>query len=536
MENVSVDLKRHGIISAICKTLGIITAVIFVLSAFPKRTSADVTLKESGERDDYRYEFYSDGELRLYGKFTESKDTYKLFLDVDFQLKNIKYLTIDLTGYYGNGKISLSGGINNTEHIAFINADDCTSINLSIEHQMTDELILPEGVDIECLDLYEIAGIESLDFLSGHTINKLIIGKCRDLTSFDGLTKCSVYDLHLHQMTQIDSLDLSECNATIVKITSVNNLVDLDLPDTAVDVYIDFIKATEIKLPDNCETADVYWCGSLEKITIPSSFKYVNCGIGGKQELRIFRYCDKLTDVYYTGSRSDFNDILVNHMYSSSSSPSGFAYFPSMDTLDKVLPDGVKFHYFSGAAEGWFEDNHDNWYYLNAQIQPVTDWQKISGNWYFFDNAGIMKTGWMSSGNDWYYFDEYGHMRKQWANVDGDWYYFGDSGIMRTGWQTISGTWYYFGGNGAMRKGWQYIGNKYYYFKSSGAMAANEYCDGYWLSADGAWTYQHRASWRGNSKSGWWYGDDTGWYAKNETLKIDGKNYNFNAAGYCTNP
>ncbi len=35
---------------------------------------------------------------------------------------------------------------------------------------------------------------------------------------------------------------------------------------------------------------------------------------------------------------------------------------------------------------------------------------------------------------------------------------------------------------------------------------------------------------------GWWYGDDSGWYAKNETIKIDGKNYNFNASGYCTNP
>ena len=88
MENVSVDLKRHGFISVICKTLGIIAAIVFVLIAFPKKLSADVTLIDSGERADYRYEFYSDGELKLYGKFTEPKDIYDLYLEVDFQLKH----------------------------------------------------------------------------------------------------------------------------------------------------------------------------------------------------------------------------------------------------------------------------------------------------------------------------------------------------------------------------------------------------------------------------------------------------------------
>ena len=66
-------------------------------------------------------------------------------------------------------------------------------------------------------------------------------------------------------------------------------------------------------------------------------------------------------------------------------------------------------------------------------------------------------------------------------------------------------------------------------------MASAEYQDGYWLNSDGSWTYQHKASWKRDSK-GWWYGDDSGWYARNETIKIDGKKYNFNAAGYCTNP
>ena len=66
-------------------------------------------------------------------------------------------------------------------------------------------------------------------------------------------------------------------------------------------------------------------------------------------------------------------------------------------------------------------------------------------------------------------------------------------------------------------------------------MAAGEYINGYWLNKNGSWTYKAKASWKKNSK-GWWYGDSTGWYAKNQTIRINGKNYKFNKAGYCTNP
>ncbi|MCR4702413.1 MAG: hypothetical protein K5665_01990 [Saccharofermentans sp.] len=51
----------------------------------------------------------------------------------------------------------------------------------------------------------------------------------------------------------------------------------------------------------------------------------------------------------------------------------------------------------------------------------------------------------------------------------------------------------------------------------------------------GAWTYKPRSSWKKNSK-GWYNQDTAGWYAKKGTWKIDGKNYNFDAKGYCTNP
>ena len=62
-------------------------------------------------------------------------------------------------------------------------------------------------------------------------------------------------------------------------------------------------------------------------------------------------------------------------------------------------------------------------------------------------------------------------------------------------------------------------------------MAANEWCNGWWLNANGSWTYPYKATWRKNAK-GWWFGDESGWYAKNCTITIDSKSYTFDANGY----
>ena len=160
--------------------------------------------------------------------------------------------------------------------------------------------------------------------------------------------------------------------------------------------------------------------------------------------------------------------------------------------------------------DGWEKDEKGIWHYYTGGV-AATGWKQVSGTWYLFDNVGNMQTGWKKSG--------------------GVWYYLQSSGAMAAGWQKISGTWYYFAGSGAMQTGWQKISGTWYFFKSSGAMAANEWCDGYWLNANGSWTYQPRGSWKKDS-TGWWFGDTSGWYAKSTTQKIDSVNYNFNAAGY----
>ena len=141
-------------------------------------------------------------------------------------------------------------------------------------------------------------------------------------------------------------------------------------------------------------------------------------------------------------------------------------------------------------SDGWLNTPKGYIYFENGV--PVTGWKKIENDWYLFDTDGLMQTGWTKSGGKWYYLIP-------------------DSGKMATGWKKISGKWYF--------------------FKAGGAMAAKEYCKGYWLNKDGAWTYEYKASWKKNN-TGWWYGDVSGWYAKNETIIIDGVSYSFDADGY----
>ena len=160
-------------------------------------------------------------------------------------------------------------------------------------------------------------------------------------------------------------------------------------------------------------------------------------------------------------------------------------------------------------------------------------WQQIEDRWYYYDQNGEpMRSAWVSDFGKWYYFGEDGTMATGWQMINGKWYYFiPGSGAMKTGWLYFFGKWYYLRSNGMMVTGWRTIGGATYFFRSNGAMAANEYIQGYRLSASGAWSYKPRATWRKSSK-GWWFGDSSGWYAVGETLIIDGKRQTFDAAGY----
>ena len=156
-----------------------------------------------------------------------------------------------------------------------------------------------------------------------------------------------------------------------------------------------------------------------------------------------------------------------------------YKYFDH-DHSTNVISDSVGWKYEGG-----------KWYYLNADHRTASEWKKISNKWYYFNNERTIQTGWLK--------------------LDGDWYFFETSGILQTGWKKIN--------------------SKYYYFKANGIMASSEWINGYWLDANGCWTYKPKGSWK-QSGSKWWFGDTSGWYAKNTWQKIDGHWYHFDSSGY----
>ena len=181
-------------------------------------------------------------------------------------------------------------------------------------------------------------------------------------------------------------------------------------------------------------------------------------------------------------------------------------------------------------VRGWTKVG-EVWHYADAYGVFVRGWRKLDGLWYYFDGDTAMVTGWQVIGGKRYYFNASGAMATGWKKTGGSWYFFTENGYLVSGWKQIDGSWYFFNSAGVMQTGWKTLYGKTYYLKPSGAMAANEWCGGYWLNADGRWTYPYRASWKQDSR-GWRYIDTGGWYARNASYVIDGKTYTFNASGY----
>lgn len=123
---------------------------------------------------------------------------------------------------------------------------------------------------------------------------------------------------------------------------------------------------------------------------------------------------------------------------------------------------------------GWSQNADGTWSFYDAVgTQVKSKWVNLGGTWYYLKADGVMATGWLQEGGNWYF-----------LNPVSDGYL----GAMKTGWINDNGTWYYLNASGAMKTGWfQDSDGRWYFLKSSGAMAVNEYVDGYYLGANGAW-------------------------------------------------
>lgn len=130
-------------------------------------------------------------------------------------------------------------------------------------------------------------------------------------------------------------------------------------------------------------------------------------------------------------------------------------------------------------------------------------------------------TGWIKDSVGWWWKEKDGsYPKKCWKLINGDYYYFNDKGYaLCNQWLDYNGDWYYLKSDCRMAKGWLNLGGIYYYF--------NENLNAFPL---GAMVYNLLITWKGKK----YYLKDTGYMAKNETLKISGRQWEFDSSGVAT--
>lgn len=177
----------------------------------------------------------------------------------------------------------------------------------------------------------------------------------------------------------------------------------------------------EVVLPDTVESIQNYafwFCRNLKSITFTSTLTDIR--------FYAFQGCYSLTDVYYNGTKEQWDKITIINGEDEG----------NIEIVSATV------HFTAGS---WVKSGSRWWYKHADGSYTKNNWEKIDGKWYHFDKDGWMQTGWLK--------------------LSGKWYYLNSSGVMLTGWQKIGGAWYCFNSSGAMYSS-QWVGN--YYVDASG--------------------------------------------------------------------
>lgn len=205
---------------------------------------------------------------------------------------------------------------------------------------------------------------------------------------------------------------------------------------------------------------------------------------------------------------------------------------------------------------GWLKDG-DNQYYLDENGHKVTGFVKIDGKKYYFNNDGTafrgflrindtfywvkkggqVRTGWFKISGKQYYASKSGKLYRGFCTYKGNKYYFDlNNGAAVTGLQLINKKYYYFDSNGRMQTGWVKIGNKYYYFKKSTGVRKTG-----WLKYKGKYCFLDRKTGEKLTKcwllynGNYYYLNKKGVRYENTEKVIQGVTYRFDQHGVCKN-
>ena len=474
--------------------------------------------------------------------------------------------------------------------ITNVNADSGVDINSDTFPDKNFRQYVSEKCDTDHDDYLSEAEINEIKRIYVYTKH------ITDLTGIEYFTALKKLECEGNHLT---GLDISKNTALTYLNCSDNQLTGLDISKNTVleELYCDNNPLTSLDVSKNKKLKELYcFNNQLTSLDVSNNtdLEYFHCYSNQLTSLDISKntalislicYDNRLTrlDVStnnalrylecYDNQLKIFNIAYNSYLLGAYSEGEKSATVP----LIEEIPESAVLYYYSTGEHpypegeliidrsakifttplepGWNEYDGD-WIYILDDTFAI-GWQKIGYNWYYFDEDGFMQTGWLADGGVWYYLQESGAMVTGWKSIGGVYYFFKSNGAMAADeycegyWLSKSGAWtyqakaswksdskgtYYQDTNGWYPKNqWLKIDDQWYFFKNNGYMASSEYCNGYWFNQNGTWTYPNKAAWKQNA-NGWYYQDTSGWYAKNCDIRIDGKLYNFDARGYCTNP
>ncbi len=437
------------------------------------------------------------------GAFDENASLKSINVDAN----NARYMSIDGALYSKDTKELIKYPKGKTE-TTFTIPDGITTINSAFEWEsVLTSIIIPASVTtIDESALRNLNLLESIEVKSDNP----------NFTSQNGV-------LYSKDMKKLIQYPAGKTESTFIVPDGVVVICD--------HAFANNISVASVTIPDGVTTLSgtFYLCYGLESIKIPDSVTEIEFGT--------FGFCDGLKDVYYSGTESQWeqvmsvweegaavaglglDDTLYNatiHYNSTSGSNTntggssgggsssggsssigggsssggsggssggsggsggGIAYVPSEPKKEQEVTTSKK--------SGW-QKVDNNWYYFGANGETVKGWLKdTDGNWYYLKDDGAMATGWIKDGKIWYFVKPSGAMTTGWVKDGSSWYFMKPSGAMTTGWVKVGQSWYYMNSSGQMQTGWVLDGSTWYYMNSDGSMATG------WIKDGGAWYYMN---------------------------------------------
>ena len=472
------------------RMLAVLFSVILVASVVfsPKVAIQSRAKNESGEKftvGDFVYAI-SGGDTVTLSQYNGRSSDLKIRGHVDYNGTTYTVTEIGVNCFFRNKRIN-SVAIPNT----------VTGIN--------------KGAFCLCRNLERVSIPDSVTFIgekafwSCDSLEKLVLPN--SVTCVENYAFC--YCINLTSVTLPSSLTelsvgLFADDASLTTVTIPSGVKKIDK-----DVFKGCKKLTSITLPESLTELDTAFedCDALNEVYIPGGCKLVS-GSTGKDSSA--RYYASFSLSAANGSISisaantsqellSNNKVLMDDIITVSTTPNAGYKLESLVVIDSnnqsyTITNNtftVKFQNFTVKAT-YIKPEVKQSNGGSAGVKYSSEWR--NGKWYNAAGSQEYKAtlSWKSNSIGW------------WVEDSSGWYPVSQ-------WQKIDGYWYY--------------------FNADGYMASNEWRNGYYLSSDGALTYEPTASWYSDSR-GWYFMDTAGWYPYSQWAKINGSWYYFDGSGY----